>query len=92
MPTWHGIVAGRVQGVSYRYSTREQALQLGLVGWVRNLADGRVEVWAQGESSELQALLQWLWQGPELALVSSVEGRFIETQQRVKGFVIQPSL
>ena len=66
-------VSGRVQGVNFRYSTRREALRLGLEdGWANNLADGDVEVCARGEEQALAALEQWLWRGPALAAVSDV--------------------
>lgn len=66
------LVSGRVQGVFYRASTREQALRLGLAGHARNLSDGRVEVLAYGQAAALDALERWLWQGPSAAEVSDV--------------------
>lgn len=66
------LVAGRVQGVWFRSSTRQQALRLGLTGRADNLPDGRVEVVACGEMAALEALERWLWLGPDLAEVDSV--------------------
>lgn len=65
-------VSGRVQGVGFRAATQGEARRLGLCGWARNLADGRVEVLAQGEPGAVRQLEQWLWQGPRLARVDSV--------------------
>lgn len=62
-------VSGKVQGVWYRASTKEQAVKLGITGWARNLADGRVEVFACGEEKQLEQLFSWLKQGPEHAQV-----------------------
>lgn len=67
------LVSGRVQGVWYRQSTLELAQQLGLRGWVRNLADGRVEVVASGSEERLGQLERWLHRGPELARVEKVD-------------------
>jgi acylphosphatase len=67
------VVAGRVQGVYYRAATAEQAVGLKLDGWVKNLADGRVEVVAAGEPSAVAALARWLWSGPPAARVDAVE-------------------
>ena len=66
------LVSGRVQGVWFRGATREQALALGLSGYARNLADGRVEVVAAGDAAALHALERWLWQGPVHADVTQV--------------------
>lgn len=73
MPCLRCIVAGRVQGVWFRASTREQAVALGLNGYARNLADGRVEVLACGDDAALESLREWLWQGPPAAQVDAVE-------------------
>jgi len=67
------LVAGHVQGVWYRDSTRRKALQLGVSGRANNLADGRVEVIACGEAEAVNALCDWLWQGSDLSQVSDVE-------------------
>ncbi|MBN6104145.1 acylphosphatase [Xanthomonas sp. CFBP 8703] len=66
------LVAGRVQGVYFRASTRERALALGLDGHARNLADGSVEVIAAGEAAALEALAEWLRHGPPAARVEQV--------------------
>ncbi len=66
------LVAGRVQGVYYRSATAERAQALALRGWVKNLADGRVEVVASGDAAAVAALTRWLWQGPPAARVDAV--------------------
>jgi len=65
-------VSGRVQGVFFRASAREQARALGLCGWVRNLADGSVEAVASGSPEALAAFASWLAEGPPRAQVSAV--------------------
>jgi len=72
MPCRRFVVSGRVQGVFYRASTREQAQQLGLTGWVRNCADGSVELVACGDEAVLSELESWLWRGPQYARVTAV--------------------
>lgn len=67
------LVSGKVQGVFFRASTRQQALQLGLRGQARNLPDGRVEVLVAGDSEAIETLASWLRHGPPLAEVESVE-------------------
>ncbi|HRN61366.1 MAG TPA: acylphosphatase [Luteimonas sp.] len=66
------LVEGRVQGVFFRAGTREQALALSLSGHARNLVDGRVEVFAVGDAQAVEALAQWLEDGPPRARVDSV--------------------
>jgi len=66
-------VSGRVQGVFFRVSTRDQARALGLAGEVSNLADGRVAVTACGSQAALDSLHRWLREGPPQAAVSDVE-------------------
>lgn len=65
-------VFGRVQGVGFRYFTRQRAMALGLRGRASNLADGSVEVLAIGESSDVEQLIQWLRQGPPSATVERI--------------------
>ncbi|NMB73933.1 MAG: acylphosphatase [Myxococcales bacterium] len=72
----HLRISGLVQGVSFRWHTRRIAQALGLVGWVKNLPDGSVEVLAEGEEGALRDLLAWCRRGPELAQVERVEERF----------------
>jgi len=66
------IVTGRVQGVFYRASTRNKAVELNLCGYVRNLIDGSVEVVARGDEISLREFKDWLWLGPMYAKVSNV--------------------
>jgi acylphosphatase len=66
-------VSGRVQGVCYRAETRRAARGLGLVGHVRNLDDGDVEVLAEGAPEAIAALIAWCRKGPPHALVTDVD-------------------
>ncbi|MEN9208187.1 MAG: acylphosphatase [Gloeomargarita sp. GMQP_bins_120] len=65
-------ISGRVQGVGYRAATRQQALRLGLSGWVRNLPDGRVEAVFAGPAEAVDKMIAWCHQGPPAAQVTSV--------------------
>jgi acylphosphatase len=66
------LISGRVQGVGYRYSTREKAKALGIVGWVRNLRNGQVEALIVGDRTQVDQLLTWFHQGPPSAKVTAV--------------------
>ena len=72
-PSRHLIIRGRVQGVGFRYSLCQEALRLGLAGWVRNRQDGSVEAVAQGTNDALDALLDWARTGPSMAHVTEIE-------------------
>jgi acylphosphatase len=78
--------------VNFRYYTRQQAVQLGLTGWVRNLWDGRVEALAEGEEVKVRQLIEWSRRGPSSARVDDVEivweepsGEFVDFDIRVTG-------
>lgn len=66
-------VEGRVQGVCFRYYTRQRAHELEVNGWVRNERDGSVRVLAEGPRARLDQLLAFLHQGPEGARVDHVQ-------------------
>ena len=85
MPCARFIVRGRVQGVFFRASTREQALKLGIAGHARNLADGNVEVIACGTDEALDELQKWLHRGPPSARVESVQREELP-EQKMQGF------
>jgi len=77
------FVSGRVQGVGFRASTRHRALELGLTGYARNLADGRVEAFVQGDAKDIDSFAQWLQVGPSLARVDDVQRVNAEPEQRI---------
>jgi acylphosphatase len=66
-------VSGRVQGVWFRDSCRERARGLGVTGWVHNLSDGRVEAVFEGEPDAVDAMVAWCHDGPQQAVVVSVD-------------------
>ncbi len=67
------IIHGRVQGVFYRASAMEKAIELGLTGWVKNRVDKTVEVVAEGEKKKLEDLVKWCNIGPQDAYVTDLE-------------------
>ncbi len=68
----HLIIKGRVQGVFFRDSTRREAIELGLYGWVKNRLDGSVEVVAEGPKEKIETLIAWCHHGPPIARVTRV--------------------
>lgn len=70
--SWKFQVEGRVQGVWFRESTRQQAEKLGLCGYAINCPDGSVEVLACGDAEAIKVLAEWLKHGPPMAKVSAV--------------------
>lgn len=81
-------VSGRVQGVSFRAATRDKALAPGLNGYARNLADGRVEVYACGSGPALRDLGIWLQRGPPAARVERAM-QAAAVDEGVSGFEIR---
>ena len=69
----HVVVTGRVQGVYFRYATREEANMRGVKGWVRNLREGGVEAVFEGEKTKVDEILDFCHYGPPEAKVSSVK-------------------
>lgn len=85
----HLFIEGWVQGVFFRYYTREKAKELGVTGWVRNLPDGKVEVVAEGEEEAVDSLVKWCYQGPPSARVYDVECIPQEYTGKFKDFSIK---
>lgn len=84
----HVIVSGRVQGVFYRYATSQRATELRVSGWVRNLADGRVEAVFEGARDAVGSLIAWCREGPPYAKVADVDVVW-ETPSGERGFVVR---
>ena len=80
-------VTGRVQGVWFRDSTRQKALELGVTGFVRNEADGSVYVEAEGEKDALEKLTKWCAVGPPAAEVEKVEAKLSNLKKMVKNTI-----
>jgi acylphosphatase len=83
------VVGGRVQGVWFRASTRDEANRLGLRGWVRNLPDGRVEAVFEGEEGQLHRMLDWCRTGPPGAHVLRVDARWGQPTQDFDNFTVR---
>ncbi len=83
----HAFISGKVQGVGYRYSTMNAAKKLGLNGWVRNLADSRVEAVFEGTSEVVEEMIRWCHQGSNSAVVKDVQVEYSEAEG-LQGFEI----
>lgn len=82
----HIFVSGKVQGVFFRSGARDKALELALTGWVRNLADGRVEAVFEGEEEGIEKIVEWCRKGPAYARVEDVEVIQEQYTGEFKGF------
>jgi len=82
-------ISGRVQGVGFRFSAFDEARRLGVTGWVRNTADGAVELVAEGDHPHLQRLLAWSHAGPPGALVTDVETQWLSPTGEFDAFRIR---
>jgi acylphosphatase len=82
-------VRGQVQGVGFRYFVEQSATALGVRGWVRNVDDGSVEVYAVGTPAQLSELAGLLWKGPRWAVVRGVEEAEAALEQHTGFFVRQ---
>jgi len=85
----HLFVSGKVQGVYFRDSTKKIADELGISGWVSNLADGRVEAVFEGEESAINKAIEFVRQGPRRAKVRDVQIKFLEYSDKHSGFLIK---
>lgn len=74
----HIIISGRVQGVYFRGNIKEQADSMGVSGWVRNLANGKVEAVFEGEVEDVRRMVAWCHKGPPAARVDDVETHWEE--------------
>ena len=81
------LVSGKVQGVSFRDGAKRKAEELGVVGWVRNLDDGRVEFGIDGENAG--KMIDWISEGPPSAEVRKVEVSEMADPERPIGFEIK---
>ena len=84
-------IRGLVQGVGFRWSMQGEAARLGVVGWVRNRADGSVEAFVQGDEAAVSRLLGWCERGPPGSHVEAVESAPAEPDPGLGGFRIDRS-
>ncbi|MBS0857564.1 acylphosphatase [Tatumella sp. JGM100] len=81
-------VSGRVQGVFFRGSTRQQAIKYRVSGYAKNLPDGSVEILLAGDVRDVDHILAWISAGgPPAASVAHVGVQQITTEQQIRGFI-----
>jgi acylphosphatase len=85
------LITGLVQGVFFRREITDLTRRLGITGWVRNLSDGRVEALAEGERTQLDALIRFCSVGPKGAVVRRVDVEWLDFQGEFRGFRIVKS-
>ncbi|OKY77916.1 MAG: Acylphosphatase AcyP [Candidatus Methanohalarchaeum thermophilum] len=84
----HVFISGRVQGVGFRASTRREARTKGVKGWVKNLADGRVEAVFEGENEKVDEMIEFCKEGPRAASVDDLEINEEDYKEEFKEFKI----
>ena len=82
------IIEGRVQGVNFRYYTREAASKLGVKGWVKNRRDGWVEAVFEGNPESVEKIVRWCHQGPPQARVTKVDVTWEDYTGEFEDFLI----
>lgn len=87
--TKHYFISGRVQGVGFRAFTQSLAEEMSLIGWVRNLSDGRVEVLIRGPETTLEQFESRLRQGPAHGRVDFIEALEIQLHEQLKAFEVR---
>jgi acylphosphatase len=83
------MISGRVQGVGFRFFAEDAAAREGVHGWVRNLPDGRVEAWIEGDSESVDRVEAALRRGPAGARVEDVAVQDVPPTHRATGFTVR---
>ncbi len=82
-------IYGLVQGIGYRYLGQREAKKLGLAGYIRNLANGSVEIIAEGEEEKLKDFIEWCYNGVGTAQVKEIEQDWSDKISNLEDFVIK---
>ncbi len=83
------LIEGRLQGRNFRYNAQKHANKLGLVGFVRSLSDGRIEIEAQGGQVEVERMLAWCQEEPHGSQIRSILFRYDEPTTRYSDFSVR---
>jgi len=84
----HVVIEGRVQKVFYRFNAFDEARELGLTGWIKNLTDGSVEAIFEGPENLVKEIILWCKEGPRLAKVKNIKVNFEEATSEFNDFRI----
>jgi acylphosphatase len=85
------VINGQVQGVWYRASAQDQAIALGLTGWVKNHGNQEVHAFVQGSAAAIQAFIDWCYDGPERATITTITATEAAPDPQYKEFEIHAS-
>jgi acylphosphatase len=85
----HVTVSGKVQGVGFRWAVEDEARDLGVTGWVRNLPDGRVEAVFEGDRESVERMVEFCRRGPAAARVDDLQATREEHSGEFDGFSIR---
>lgn len=85
----HIFIEGKVQGVGFRYFTKTGAQEMGLKGWVKNLADGRVEAVFEGPKEKVMTMVEKCQKGPRAGRVESIDLQWEEIDKKLTEFSVK---
>lgn len=80
------LIEGRLQGMNFRYNTQQLARKLEIVGFVRSLSDGRIEIEVQGSQENVEKMLAWCQQEPQSSHIRTILYRYDELTDRYSDF------
>jgi acylphosphatase len=83
------LIEGRLQGANFRFNAQKEASRLNLVGFIRNLADGRIEIEAQGEQDQVDKILAWCQEEPHGSQIKSILFRYDDPINRYSEFNVR---
>ena len=83
------LIEGRLQGMNFRYHTQQQAQKLGVVGFVRTLSDGRIEIDMEGSENKIEQLLAWCQEEPHGSQIKTILFRYDEPTSHHSDFVVR---
>ena len=83
------LIEGRLQRMNFRLQTQQQAQRLGLVGFIRNLSDGRIEIEIQGDEDKIEEMLAWCQKEPHSSQIKSILYRFDEPNKHYTDFMVR---